>query len=238
MDSAASITSRRAERHTEKIQKTCVICAKPFEVPYCFRSQRACGRACSDMMRRKKITRTCPMCGKEFSGLPSTITMTCSATCGALLRSGVNHVRWNKERFKNCKYCGESFDAGGGWKRSKKFCNKQCEKLYRSEHGGSTAQKIGTVSQDPDGYRRVKVSLKKWKSEHVLVVEKALGRALTKAEIVHHRNGNPGDNRIENLQVVSRSQHQRIHYEAERIGLRVMCGELEVVEKLAEKTEV
>ena len=89
---------------------------------------------------------------------------------------------------------------------------------------------IGTITQDPDGYRRVKVSWRKWKSEHVLVVEQALGRNLTRAEIVHHRNGNPSDNKIENLEVVSRKRHMQIHYEAERIGLRVLAGELEVVE--------
>ncbi len=38
-----------------------------------------------------------------------------------------------------------------------------------------------------------------------------LERQLTKAEIVHHINGDTNDNRIENLQVMTRKEHAKIH---------------------------
>lgn len=48
--------------------------------------------------------------------------------------------------------------------------------------------------------------------EHRLVVEKSLGRILERSEIVHHRNGDTLDNSIDNLEIVNRSDHMKIHH--------------------------
>ena len=47
--------------------------------------------------------------------------------------------------------------------------------------------------------------------EHRKVVEEAIGRKLSKNEVVHHINFNKLDNRLENLMIMSIAEHQKLH---------------------------
>jgi HNH endonuclease len=63
-------------------------------------------------------------------------------------------------------------------------------------------------------YRKIKVGPGRtgWRFEHRVVIERSLGRQLDWNEHVHHRNGDTLDNRIENLTLLSHSEHSQHHH--------------------------
>jgi hypothetical protein len=46
---------------------------------------------------------------------------------------------------------------------------------------------------------------------HRHIMEIHLGRKLLPTEIIHHKNHNPNDNAIENLEITTREEHARHH---------------------------
>lgn len=66
------------------------------------------------------------------------------------------------------------------------------------------------------GYYEIYVPCKGWTKEHHYVWLKA-GKKIPKEYHLHHINGNKLDNRIENLKLITNSEHGKLHYNKHKI---------------------
>ena len=113
-----------------------------------------------------------------------------------------------KEYKRNCKDCGDIIvynSYGSYWVANKR--NSSCFmcgsiKSGKAQRGANHPQWKGGVSYQ-NGYKLIYQGNDKYKPEHRIVMEKAVGRVLFSKEIVHHINEIRNDNRIENLMLFS-----------------------------------
>lgn len=60
------------------------------------------------------------------------------------------------------------------------------------------------------------------------LVETSIGQYLNADEVVHHIDGNPNNNKLDNLEIVNRSSHTRLHVKKRlsKVFCCPVCGEL------------
>lgn len=121
---------------------------------------------------------------------------------------------------KDCPICSKKFSTylsrikdGRG-----KFCSRKCSDIGRSRvqiekknpcwRGGRILLKGYWFIYNPSHPHAWN---KKYVAEHRLVMEEKLGRYLKQGEVVHHINHIRTDNRPENLELVTKSQHSAHH---------------------------
>ena len=66
-------------------------------------------------------------------------------------------------------------------------------------------------SKKPSGYIEHTRGINKGRSQHVTLMEQKIGRSLRHDEVVHHKDHNRSNNNLDNLELMSRSEHCRHH---------------------------
>lgn len=112
-----------------------------------------------------------------------------------------------------CQYCGQEkkkYEREGD-----KFCDRKCYMDWKKENPNKKAYKEKIFVSGyfylykPDHPNAIK--RKRYIAEHRWVLEQKIGRLLTKDEIAHHINGDREDNRPENLELLTISEHNKHH---------------------------
>jgi hypothetical protein len=60
-------------------------------------------------------------------------------------------------------------------------------------------------------YKKIRIGKGKTRDEHRIIMESFVKRKLDYNEIVHHKDGNKLNNNLENLEIISRSNHMKLH---------------------------
>lgn len=162
------------------------------------------------------INKNCAICNKEFQVYESKLKhgkgRFCSTKC--------QYEAKRKHATFKCLTCQKIFDTTPS--ENQKTCSLKCRDDYRSKtyrrerafnwKGGRTIDKYGyimvVVRDHPHSLLKCNTE---YLMEHRLVMEKKLRRYLNSNEHVHHINGVKTDNRIENLVIMTNSDHKKLH---------------------------
>lgn len=136
----------------------------------------------------------------EATGIPrSTIRF-------RLKKAGALRSREDGRRIAECR--GRRSGGRKGCRRS--FTSQHREAISKARMKWADENAIG-VSVKPSGYLEFTRGMHKGRLVHVVVMEESIGRRLYRNECVHHVNRNRKDNRIENLMLMTVSEHARLH---------------------------
>jgi hypothetical protein len=126
------------------------------------------------------------------------------------IRKGKKVLEWRKWQEHFCENCGTKSLRFG---KKVRYCTQTCANQTIKKFGKDHMRWNNGEAHCSSGYIMVLTSRKprKYVFQHRLVMQEYLGRELSLSEVVHHINHNRSDNRLENLQVLSRAEHIKIH---------------------------
>lgn len=138
--------------------------------------------------------------------------------------------------FRPCEVCNTSFKvrpsevrkAVARGNQPPRFCSVACQ--HSTYVGEGNPKWRGGTYRDADGYvyelavDHPHANRAGYVRQHRLVVERVIGRFLTREEVVHHRNHVRDDNRPENLELMADGSSHRVHHGEWQDAACAECG--------------
>lgn len=184
--------------------RECDICHKEVEIKHkkrLIQKNIFCSKKCmGEYIKNKNLNCVCPICNKKFHRKPSHIKrydkheLCCSEECLAEYRSikylGDANPNYNNRGDKNPMFKENFIHCGYRW-------------LYVPGH---------PFAVEGDRVREHRIIAGKYLLTDECSVEIDGKKYLSPEYDVHHINQNKLDNRVENLQILTRSEHQKLHH--------------------------
>ena len=158
----------------------------------------------------------CLFCHKDFNAAKKSTKYccrVCQSTHLASLYGKENGLKRRTGMTLKCEHCQLDYYVPKYRVETAKYCSRSCLGHAHPERH-EKARKNSPVNlrkglSEPRKYKKLYIN-KKVVYEHRYLMEQHLGRKLDRNEQVHHINGDCCDNRIENLQVLTNSEHQKL----------------------------
>jgi hypothetical protein len=143
-----------------------------------------------------------------------------AATTGAALSTVRYHLKAAgvlRSRAEGVRLAGDKL--GSGMRGKRRIFSASHKQAISSAKRAAPAKGI---SLKPNGYIEFTRGENKGRGEHVVIMEQRIGRRLRTDEIVHHIDGNRSNNDDNNLALMTRAAHMRLHRREKRISGKVV----------------
>jgi hypothetical protein len=191
-----------------QIEKVCQICGKTFKVPHWRENAKYCSRECSDKSRIAKTNLVCAVCGKPFHRKPYHLKrykgefgFCCSKSCSAILRvemmSGENNHQYGLKGCLNSSF-------------------KHSELTHKNNKFNDVMIYVGDWYAKSNSRGRITKHRYLIELNHSLFDEAFFEKIgdwfyLKNGLEVHHKDLNHNNNELNNLEVLTKSQHRKLH---------------------------
>ena len=132
--------------------------------------------------------------------------------CNKIMAKPSNYSirQWDNKKYCSRK-CGSTSPNHKNFVKGHKHSETTKEKLSKQKLAEKNPRWKGGRFSDGHGYIVNSIGNSARRLEHRVVMEKHIGRKLDKLEHVHHINGIKDDNRIDNLIILTKSEHHKLH---------------------------